>query len=374
MKKVRILFLLLTVSSAVLAQLNNAPFYDRLQVSPEDSGRLYLGINAMGFSKDNEYFGSIIDGYTLYGYQLAPGFSYQFAPHWRIDAGAWLQKDFGNNNYTTIAPIFTIKHQKNNVSTIFGNLEGSLNHRLIEPLYDFERVLDKNRLEQGGQIVIDREKLFFDAWIDWQVMQYPGDTRQEELTGGISAEKKLPKIGSWNLSVPLQVVVKHKGGQLDINPLPLTTLWNSAAGISATHGLFGFFRELRFSNYVVYYKDMSFTKRQLFKDGSGIYLNMNLKTKRGLEAMVSYWRGHEFITIQGGKIYPSQGVYDATVIQPKMNMLMLRILYAAQVNETFSVSARIEPYYDFGFRQLQYAFGIYLIYKDRFFLGQPRRK
>jgi hypothetical protein len=374
MKKVRILFFLLSVHFTVTAQLNNEPFVNRLQVSPEDSGRLYLGINAMGFSKDNEYFSGIIDGYTLYGYQLAPGLSYQFAPYWRIDAGAWLQKDFGNKDYTTIAPIFTIKHQKNHISTIFGNLEGSLNHRLIEPLYDFERVLDKNRLEQGGQIIIERENLFLDAWIDWQLMQYPGDTRQEELTGGISAEKKLTRIGGWNFSVPLQVVMKHKGGQLDINPLPLTTLLNSAAGLNTTRELFGFFRQIRLSNYLLYYKDMSFTKRQLFKDGSGIYLNLNLKARHGLEAMISYWRGHEFLTIQGGKIYPSQGVYDGSIIQPKMNMLMLRLLYAAQVNETFSVAARVEPYYDFSFRQLQYAFGIYLIYKERFFLGQPRRR
>ena len=84
MKKVRILFLLLTVSSTVTAQLNNESFYNRLQVSPEDSGRLYLGINAMGFSKDNEYFGGIIDGYTLYGYQLAY-LMQEGVPEWNAD-------------------------------------------------------------------------------------------------------------------------------------------------------------------------------------------------------------------------------------------------------------------------------------------------
>ncbi len=373
MKKVLFLIFFAGVFSPVRAQLNNTMFEDRLQVLPEDSGRLHLEINALGFSKDNEYFGTIVDGYTLYGYQFAPTVHYQLSPHWVIRAGGWIHKDFGNPKFTTIAPLFSIKMKKGAFSTVFGNLDGSLNHRLIEPLFDFERVLDKNRLENGGQITIDRDGLFFDGWVDWQVMQYLNDTRQEELTGGISFMRRLFTAGGWTVSLPLQAVVKHKGGQLDVNPNPLVTIWNSAAGLEATHGLNGFFREIRLSGYLTYYKDMSFVKRQLYRDGSGSYLNMNLKSAKGLEMMFSWWKGHEFLSVQGGKIYPSQGVYDPLLVKPDMQLLILRMMYSAEVHEGLTLAGRVEPYVDFGYGKFEWSFGIYMIFRDRFFLGTPRK-
>ena len=45
MKKVLFLISCVWVISPVFAQLNNTAFYDRLKVTPEDSGRLYLDIN-----------------------------------------------------------------------------------------------------------------------------------------------------------------------------------------------------------------------------------------------------------------------------------------------------------------------------------------
>ena len=373
MKKVLFLIFCVWVISPVSAQLNNTAFDDRLKVTPEDSGRLFLEINTLGFSKDNEYFGSIVDGYTLYGYQFAPELHYRIDEHWTVRAGGWLQKDFGNNRFTTIAPLFSIKMKKGALSTVFGTLEGSLNHRLIEPLYDFERVLDRQRLENGGQIIIEKDGLFFDGWVDWQLMQYLNDPRQEEMTGGISLEKRLYKKGGWNVVFPFQAVVKHKGGQLDINPTPLTTIWNSATGIQASRSLNGFFREMTLSGYLTYYRDMSFVKRQLFRDGSGNYLNVNLSNGKGLDLMLSWWKGHEFISIQGGKIYPSQGVYDPSIVKPDMQLLILRMLYSARVSESLTLAGRIEPYADFGFRKFEWSFGIYLIWRDRFFLGTPRK-
>ena len=38
---------------------------------------------------------------------------------------------------------------------IFGNLDGSIQHQLIEPIYNFERVIT-NRLENGAQFLINK--------------------------------------------------------------------------------------------------------------------------------------------------------------------------------------------------------------------------
>jgi hypothetical protein len=121
----------------VQAQLNNKAFENRMVLEPADSGKLFLGLHFLGFGKNNEYFNTTIDGYTLFGYQLNPYLSYHISKNVRLDAGVYLQKDFGNTNYSQTVPTLSLKVRKDNFNFIFGTLESSLNHQLIEPLYDF---------------------------------------------------------------------------------------------------------------------------------------------------------------------------------------------------------------------------------------------
>jgi hypothetical protein len=145
MRKALLLPLLL-VSGVTFSQLNNSAFEQRMAIQSADSGKLYLGLNLLGFGKNNEYFDTTVEGYTLMGYQVNPYLSYHVAPNVRLDAGVYAQKDFGNEEYSEVKPTLSLKITNGNLGFVFGTLEGSLNHRLIEPLYDFERVL-KNRLE-----------------------------------------------------------------------------------------------------------------------------------------------------------------------------------------------------------------------------------
>ena len=73
----------------------------------------------LGFSKNNEYFNDIADGYTLFGYHLNPKLVYFPAEFIRIEAGALLWKDFGTNNYNQVRPTFTIKLQKPNIISYY---------------------------------------------------------------------------------------------------------------------------------------------------------------------------------------------------------------------------------------------------------------
>jgi len=68
------------------AQLNNRVFEDRMAVEEADSGKFFAGLNALGFFKNNEYVRTIIDGYTLFGYQFQPFVSYHLNKNIRIDA------------------------------------------------------------------------------------------------------------------------------------------------------------------------------------------------------------------------------------------------------------------------------------------------
>lgn len=368
----RLLILIFVMASTCSwGQLNNRAFEDRMSLQTADSGKLFVGINALGFFKNNEYKQTIIEGYTLFGYQFQPFLSYHLAPNLRIDAGAFLQKDFGNDTYSTTAPTFSIKWRQQDFSVIFGNLEGSLNHRLIEPLYDFERVLN-HRLETGVQMILEKDGLFADAWFDWQYMQYWNDPRQEQFVGGLSLQKRLFKVGSGTVSLPVQLLARHQGGQLDVAGQAIQTVVNSATGLVWTQPVNGFLKEFSLSGYYVFDKDLSMT-RQPYLDGDGIYFNGSVSTKFGLDIMASYWQAREFLSIQGGQIYPSISPQDKVTLEPSPKLFIIRFLYTYPVADALTLSLRYEPYMDLAFDTFQYSYGFYLNYRARYFVATPRR-
>src|SRR5262245_11204659 len=81
--------LLVMLRGTSFAQLNNRVFEDRISVEETDSGKLFAGLNALGFFKNNEYTQTIIDGYTMFGYQFQPYVSYHLTRNLRIDAGGY---------------------------------------------------------------------------------------------------------------------------------------------------------------------------------------------------------------------------------------------------------------------------------------------
>ncbi|MEQ8925356.1 MAG: hypothetical protein RLO81_06050 [Fulvivirga sp.] len=374
MRRFLLLFFALGCLSAS-AQLNNTMFDQRKQVSEQDSGSLFLNFNALGFNKNNEYFGKIADGYTLFGYQVNPSLAFMPTAHTRFDVGVYAQKDFGNDDYTEVQPTFTFTYKMGSSRLIFGTLEGATSHQLIEPLYDFENVL-VNRLENGLQFNTINDWLFFDVWLDWQNMLYAGENDQEELTGGLSARYFLvDKI--IRVSIPAQLVVKHLGGQIDVSDRPLQTYVNTATGITLD-----FLRpdnnlinSVRLDSYYVTYSDASGEQLRPFEDGDGFYINAEVKSKIGLEFMVSYWQANEFLSIQGGQIYPSESstVKNPFVIQEDRELVILRFMHNMKLSDRLTLSSRFEPYFDLINDRFEFSHAFYLNYTTDFRLLKGKK-
>lgn len=353
------------------SQLDNTVFEDGMKIETADSGKLFFDLHFLGFSKNNEYFDTIIEGYTLLGYQLQPSLSYHVRENVRLNAGVYFQKDFGSRDFSSVLPTLSLKIRKGSIDLIFGNLESSLNHRLIEPLYDFERVLN-NRLETGIQVKSNSDKLFFDVWLDWQKMIYNNDPQQERFVAGISFKQRLVN-GSTQLYLPVQIQVSHRGGQINQSASPLETMANSAVGIEMRHASSGWIKSWMVNSFHVYHDNFSSTNERPYKDGSGFYANANISTTFGLDVMASYWKAHEFISIQGGKVYPSVSEFNDQVQRENMELLMLRLLYNKEIAKGVMATLRLEPYYDFGFGSFQYAYGFYIQFRDRIFLAKRKR-
>lgn len=377
MKNIYLLFLLVVFGflPPAQAQFNNQVLEKKLKVDPEYNQDVRLGVDVLAFSKNNEYFNDIADGYTLFGYHLNPKLVYFPATFIRMEAGVFLWKDFGTTNYNRIQPTFTIKLQKENYQFLFGNLQGTVNHRYIEPLYDFEKALN-DPLENGVQFIWHRDKLWLDAWLDWQKMIYRADPFREEINGGLSMDQRLlENENGWRLSLPVQFTAQHKGGQIDRSPLPLVTVFNGATGFKLEKKLKNkFWKALRTENYYLVFKDFSNTKLLPFTSGSGIYLNAGVDT-RVQNVILSYWKGKGFITEQGGRLFQSASstVKKPDYLEKNRELLILRFSHDIKLVEDLTLTLRFEPLYDFNNPQLEFSNSIYLHFNTDFFLAKAKK-
>lgn len=367
-----LLCLMLLSGFSVKAQLDNSAFDQKLSLSPQDSSRLYAGIRLLAFGKNNEYFETTYSGYTLFGYQLNPFVYYQVGSKVRLDVGAYLQQDFGNDRLSVFVPTLSLKFKHRDFSATIGTIEGSLHHQLVEPLYDFENVLNK-RIENGLQFLVERDGLFVDAWVNWEKMIYFNDPDQERFVAGLSLNKKVLNKNHWSLSIPIQATVRHAGGQIDNNPQPLTSVFASASGFIINKNVSGIIKAYGLKSYFLTYK--SLTSRIVpYKDGNGIYINPYVQTNFGLSVMGSYWYGNEFLTSDGGQMYPVTTERYPYLVQPTRILYMLRFLYEKKLAPGLTLIARVEPIYDTYTNNIQYAYGFYFNFTDRFFLGHAKEK
>ena len=379
--KLLTLVLLLFSSGLVHAQLNNEALRQRLPVQAGNANEIRFGLYAFGFSKNNEYFNKIADGYTLFGYHLNPKLIYYPAPFVRLEAGAFLWKDFGSSGYEQIAPTFTAKIQRENWSLIFGTLEGNLNHGYIEPLYDFERVIT-NRLESGLQYQLQTDRVRVDAWADWFNMLYRGEDDQEQVNGGaVVAIELLEREGrhtlsdSVRLTLPIQFTAQHRGGQIDASELPLLTVVNMAVGLELEKEYSqGILHRLYTKNYLVGFKDFSNERLLPYEQGHGIYLNAGADTKYQ-DVMLSYWQGDGYIADLGGRLYQSASTTFKypDYQQEERRLLILRLMKDIEILSNLYLTLRLEPVLDFNDPKLEFSNAFYLTFDTDFFVAKPRR-
>lgn len=362
------------------SQVDSPALYDNINISPTDSSKLLFSFYNLNFLRNNEYFDKIATGYTFFGSQLNPKIAYVPNPFMRIEGGVFIRKDFGNPNFTTIAPTFTLKLQKNDYSFLFGNLEGALNHRLIEPLFNYERIIT-NRLENGLQFKIDKKSLWLDTWIDWEKQIYQNSPFQEHITAGLSSKLTLVETGNdlnlLKIKIPVQAIIFHKGGQIDVDSTDILSLANTAAGLLLELDLSkrnGFIKSIVSDNYYVYYKDVSPAKHQAYISGNGTYFNLLINSRHNLNLMLSYWQGDYYIAPRGGYLYQSvSSIYGKiNYTEDNRKLLMARIMYQKEILPNLFIDIRFEPYQDLNNHFLEFSYSAFASYKIDYSLGKKK--
>ena len=364
----------LLTASAAWAQLDNRAFLYRAPLGPAYEHQLRLEVQGLLFNKDNEYFNKIDPGLTYFGAQLAPRLVYYPAGNLRLEAGVFLQKNYGTLRLRQVRPLFTLKYRRGPHTLLFGNLEGSLHHGYIEPLYDFERVMT-DRLEEGVQYQLATPRTSLDAWVNWVRQQYRFSNFQEEVAGGLTLEHRLlTDSARWLVALPLQFTATHRGGQIDTIDKPLQTLFNGATGLRVRRGLTSRFASaLHFDGYLTYFNDYSFTEELPFKSGNGIYLNAGVDTRLS-NLQLAYWSGRGYISPLGGRLYQSvsSSPVDVNYTERQRQLLILRVLRDYRLPGQVILTTRFEPLYDLNNGLFDFSFALYLNFNQSFLLSTLR--
>lgn len=363
-----LLFLLLFLNS-LYAQLRNDSLEYRIRPDELRTGELYLSIHNFNYLRNYEFFNRFQDGYTLFGTQLEPQLVYYAHPRLVLTAGVHLRKDFGNAGIYKTYPLFSLKYNKGNFTMVNGVLEGNIEHRYIEPVFDFERKITEP-VEYGTQFIFDNPSFFLDAFINWKRMIYKPSPEQEQIYAGGSADISILRTGNISLSLPAQLLAFHQGGQIDTIPDPLQTLLNSAAGFKVEISTPGFLKNIRTENYIVGYKEFSPTKQQPFSKGHGLYLNIGADSHYG-SLTASYWKGNGYISSAGMPIFQSVShqIDHPGYSEQLRELLFIRYAYQKQLVPNLFFDFRVEPVLNIrssGPKSVELYHSMFVVYKQEF--------
>lgn len=369
MKKLLLIALLMHTVQLASAQIANDSLEYRIRPDSTKAGELHLSVHNFNYLRNYEFFSKFQDGYTLYGTQLEPQLIYYAHPRLAITAGIHLRKDFGEEGIYKTYPLFSIKYQHKGLALINGVLEGNVHHRFIEPVFDVERKIT-NPVEYGTQLQVTKPGFFLDAFLNWNKMIYKPSSEQEQLFAGGSADITLFKSARTTLSLPLQILAFHQGGQIDTVEAPLKTILNGAVGFKLNYSAGTFIRSVFTENYFVGYSDNSTTLQQAYDKGSGMYLNAGVKSKYG-DLILSYWNADSYISSAGMPLYQSVSyrIGDEGYTEKNRELLILRYAYQKALLPNFYLDFRVEPVFDLGSnasKSFDFHHSLFLVYKQEF--------
>jgi hypothetical protein len=250
---------------------------------------------------------------------------------------------------------------------IMGTLEGGLQHKLIEPLYDFENQLNR-RLEYGLQWKYAAPSSFCDAWIDWRTMIYPQSNKQEEVLGGLHVLRKFEMGSRFSSTLSFQGTAYHKGGQIDTVDKPLITWFHAAPGAALRYKFLnhGFLKAIDLQAFAVGFLDYSFFDAFSYKKTLSPYLNLSLTTKMGV-LMFSYWESTGFPSYQGGRLYRtvSSSMHTPGYQESSRSLFLIRWMSEFKIGPDIWITSRIEPYYDLRNKIWEFNHGFYINYRGQ---------
>jgi hypothetical protein len=333
------------LSTIGYSQVDNS-FFTRVDSNAFKSGsKLQFQLDQLSFARNTEYRSRITKGKTLLGYQLESQLRYRISENAYVKGGIWLKQDFGGEGFHQIQPLFALHVKKKNTEIIFGNLQGTTDHQLIEPLLDPERTI-MNRLETGIQMRHNSKRLKTDVWIDWQKMIYENSPFQEQFVAGYNASFDVVSKPQFVGSIFSQASAFHMGGEID------ATISQNVSNYNFNHGLKfkiipakGLLKFIELRSDFAYYEDQS-TEVNSFIDGLGQLVSIKADFN-SLRFMLQYWDSHQFQSADGDAVYHSVSrINPILYTSDYRKMYIVRAAYETAIAEQLNFMFRAQLLHD----------------------------
>ena len=354
----------------LFAQLFPPSFYRNSNLDTNWNKSIGFRVENSNFFKNDEYFNPIIEGYTLIGWFVNPKFVYYPAKNTRIEAGGHFLMYDGTDKFTKVLPTISVQHKITaSIDVVLGTLYGSTNHRMIEPVFRYEYFFTDN-IENGLQFLFKKKKYWGDLWINWQNFIFKGDDEQEIFTMGFSNELLLTNQESKHkLSIPLQILFVHHGGQINDTDKKLQTINNDAAGLAYSYKFTsGFIDEIGAEQYYVMFNDFSGSDYQTpYLMGYGIYSLIFAKAK-GFILNGTWWYSDHYISQRGHPIFQSKSTKYTNYYEQMRAFITGRLMYEKQITQGLDIGAGLELYGNLYDYTLEYWYMFYINFNRDFFI------
>ena len=363
--------ILIFLYSIAFGQFDNSIFNNYKPINENDSLKLWFSFDNQNFLHNNEYFNNLYDGYTYLGYSISPKLIFQPSSKIKLQAGWFFIKYSGRDKFWRSVPWFNCQYKfSKNVDLLLGNIHGTVEHKLIEPLYSFDKHFTNNP-EQGIQFLGNFKHFESDLWLNWEKFIVPDDTFREEFTLASTSKLKFYKPESkFRISIPLQGMATHKGGQGNSSSGYEQTYFNTASGFELEY-LPSINSKNRFGtkNYFVTYTDASDKHVQYYSKGWGIYCNLFAKIGK-FDFMAGYWYSQHFIAPRGEQLF--QSVSEKYIIWWESNKQLItsKLQFTHNINSGINIAIRAETYYDLIRYNFDFSYSLYLIINEDFFLNK----
>lgn len=360
----KFLFILMIITLNISTFRAQAIWTD-YNIAPDKVGELSIELDYISFFKDNEFSGPVMKGYTLPGFRLEPkgvflplkNIKLELGLHALIYNGAYKYPNYAyqdiakwkGNQYQRgahILPYFRAQLKLSKFNLVWGNLYGGSNHNLIEPLYNPELNLTADP-ETGFQLLYDSKYLHSDIWVNWQSFIFQQDTHQEAFTVGFSSQIKFCRpISQIHYYIPVQMVIQHRGGELDtLYTNSVQTLMNASAGVGVIWNLnHRILKQMNLEvNAIGYYQQAG----QLWplNKGYGLYAQAKANLSHKVQGEVGYLFCKDFISLLGSPYFGAVSFCDKGGVFSVMRTWFLSAEYSRVFKKHFAAGVKVNLYY-----------------------------
>jgi hypothetical protein len=350
------------VFTILILLLNEGGSAQQPQTEAPSQVRLSFSIGSLSFFRNNEYFNPITEGYTLAGSHLRPLLVWNPHDGVEISGGLFLSLWSGYDRGIEARPHFSVGLQLNSTTKlIIGSLPGSDSHMMFDPHFDQEKLYTSFQ-EEGLQITHRGNSIFSETWINWEEFILHGDNKREEFTFGESFRYFAGRSNSgFRFELPVQLLAKHRGGQISNYSEPVETHLNIAAGprfvfgnhsngvggtgIEATLFLYGVNRVL---------------PGILFEKGRALLLRGDHSFGK-VSASAGVWLSNNFYSPNGNMMYSSVSDYQTGVHLQERTLLTGSVNYIKEWEAGFlTLLLGFDWYYDVAERNFDHTMTLHI--------------